>query len=288
MVYETTHTTRYRYESPVAHCHSEARLTPRILPHQRLLDWSLEITPNPSAIISRKDYFGNDVSAFAVLEPHQEFSITSRSVVERVSPPTAPQQALSWEEARELICSCASAELLAADEYTQESPFIPLFDELMAFGHEALSPGRSLMEATTALMHQLYREFSYRPSETSIETPLEKVLLERKGVCQDYSHAMIGVLRAHGLAARYVSGYLRGGANLEGAQASHAWVSVYLPEWGWVDFDPTNNLLPGPEHLTLAWGRDFGDVTPVKGITIGGGQHQLEVEVHCRLLSGGN
>ncbi|MBZ2186243.1 MAG: transglutaminase family protein [Bryobacter sp.] len=287
MVYETTHTTRYRYENPVAHCHSEARLTPRILPHQRLLNWSLEVTPRPAAIISRKDYFGNDVNSFAVLEPHQEFSITSRSVVERVAPTGPPPQRLSWEQTRDLLRCCDSAGLLAADEFTHESPFVPLFDELQAFGRAALSPGRPLLEATTALMHQIYREFRYSPAETSIETPLEQVLLEQKGVCQDFSHAMIGVLRAHGLAARYVSGYLRGGAHLEGAQASHAWVSVFLPDWGWVDFDPTNDLLPSAEHLTLAWGRDFGDVTPVKGITIGGGQHQLDVEVRCTsLLSG--
>ena len=140
-------------------------------------------------------------------------------------------------------------------------------------------PGRPLIEAATALMQKIHRDFRYKPDSTSIETPLAEVMASRKGVCQDFSHIMIGALRAYGLAARYVSGYLRGDADFQGAQASHAWVSVFVPSLGWIDFDPTNDIIPSTGHLTIAWGRDFGDVTPVKGITVGGGEHTLEVDV---------
>ena len=137
-------------------------------------------------------------------------------------------------------------------------------------------------------MQKIHADFDYTPKSTSIETPLAVVLEDRKGVCQDFAHVMIGALRAHGLAARYVSGYLRSDADFQGAQASHAWVAVFVPNLGWIDFDPTNNLIPGTGHLTIAWGRDFGDVTPVKGITIGGGDHTLEVDVRVCLEQSGN
>lgn len=281
MIYRTTHTTRYSYESPVAHCHSEARLTPRILPRQRLIDWSLEVSPQPGAIVSRKDYFGNDVSSFAVLEPHERFVITSRSVVEVMRREGRQTGGCTWEEARGALAGCGTSELLAAFEFANESPFVPVLEDLAEYAAEVLKPGRNLLEAAEALMRQIFRDFRYRPASTSIETALQEVVATRQGVCQDYSHAMIGALRAHGLAARYVSGYLRGDANFEGAQASHAWVSVFVPGVGWVDYDPTNNVMPEEDHITLAWGRDFGDVTPVKGITMGGGKHTLEVDVRC-------
>ena len=274
MIYRATHTTRYTYEGPVSHCLSEARLTPRILPNQRLLDWNLVVSPRPSAIISRKDYFGNDVSSFAVLEPHDRFTITATSLIE-VLPNAGPlQYSPPWEEARDLI-----ADLVEENEFIWESPFVPWLSAIHDYAKPVFSPGRPLIEAATALMHKIHADFKYKPESTSIETPLEEVLASRKGVCQDFSHIMIGALRSYGLAARYVSGYLRGDAEFQGAQASHAWVSVFVPNLGWIDFDPTNNIIPSTGHLTIAWGRDFGDVTPVKGITVGGGEHTLEVDV---------
>ena len=279
MIYRATHTTRYTYEGPVSHCLSEARLTPRLLPHQRLLDWNLTVQPRPATIISRKDYFGNDVSSFAVLEPHDRFTVTASSLVEMS--PNSGGLALSpaWEEVRDQLAGCGNEDLLEANEFTWESPFVPWLDQLAAYAKPVLEPNRPLLEAAQMLMRKIHREFSYKPAATSIETPLADVAATRKGVCQDFSHVMIGALRAYGLAARYVSGYLRGDADFQGAQASHAWVSVFIPNLGWVDFDPTNNVMPSTGHLTIAWGRDFGDVTPVKGITIGGGQHVLDVEV---------
>ena len=279
MIYQATHTTRYTYEGPVSHCLSEAKLTPRQLMNQDLRDWKILVSPKPSNLLSRKDYFGNDVTSFAVLEPHDCFTITAISLVEvrpyhcqlGFSPP--------WEEARELICAVPNDDLLNANEFIWESPFVPRLGELADFVKPILRPNRPLMEAALDLMQTIHREFEYKPESTSIETPLSQVLASRKGVCQDFSHVMIGALRSQGLAARYVSGYLRGDADLQGAQASHAWVSVFIPNLGWVDFDPTNNLVPSSGHLTIAYGRDFGDVTPVKGITIGGGEHTLEVDV---------
>ncbi len=279
MIYQATHTTRYTYEGPVSHCLSEARLTPRLLPNQDLRDWNILVSPKPSNLLSRKDYFGNAVTSFAVLEPHDCFTITATSLVEvrpnhyqlDFSPP--------WEEARELISAAPTDELLNANEFIWESPFVPRLAELSDFVKPILRPNRPLLAAALDLMQAIHREFEYKPESTSIETPLSQVLESRKGVCQDFSHVMIGALRSQGLAARYVSGYLRGDADLQGAQASHAWVSVFMPNLGWIDFDPTNNLMPSSGHLTIAFGRDFGDVTPVKGITIGGGEHTLEVDV---------
>lgn len=274
MIYRASHTTRYTYEGPVSHCLSEARLTPRILPNQRLLDWNLVVSPRPSAIVSRKDYFGNDVSSFAVLEPHDRFTITATSRIEILPDPGSLQYSPPWEEARDSI-----AELVEENEFIWESPFVPWLESTQEFAKPVFTKGRPLLEASGLLMQKIHSDFRYKPESTSIETPLADVMASRKGVCQDFSHIMIGALRAYGLAARYVSGYLRSDAELQGAQASHAWVSVFVPNLGWVDFDPTNNIIPSTGHLTIAWGRDFGDVTPVKGITIGGGEHTLEVDV---------
>ena len=285
MKYRASHTTRYTYEGPVSHCLSEARLTPRILPTQDLVDWSLSVTPRPGAIISRKDYFGNDVSSFAVLEPHDRFTVTATSLVEVKSNTDSLLLGPSWEEARDQLAGLETDELLEANEFTWESPYVPWLDELAAYSRPVLTPNRPLVEAARALMSKIHKEFTYKTASTSIETPLETVAASRTGVCQDFSHVMIGALRSYGLAARYVSGYLRGDADFQGAQASHAWVSVFVPNVGWVDFDPTNNVMPSTGHLTIAWGRDFGDVTPVNGITLGGGKHTLEVEVRVSPVS---
>jgi len=287
MLYRASHTTRYTYEGPVSHCLSEARLTPRILPNQKLVEWNLHVSPKPASIISRKDYFGNDVSSFAVLEPHDMFTVTATSLVEVIPNTDAFLLSPSWEDARDQLAATSSPDLLEANEFIWESPFVPWLDQLAEYARSALEPNRPLIDAAQALMRKIHREFTYKPASTSIETPLAEVAATRKGVCQDFSHVMIGALRSYGLAARYVSGYLRGDADFQGAQASHAWVSVFVPNVGWVDFDPTNNVMPATGHLTIAWGRDFGDVTPVKGITLGGGEHMLEVEVRVSPASVG-
>jgi transglutaminase-like putative cysteine protease len=174
---------------------------------------------------------------------------------------------------------------LEAFEYVCDSPFVAAGPELAAYARASFPAGRGLLEAVDDLCHRIHSEFTYEPNTTNIDTPLLETLKARRGVCQDFAHVMIGALRSQRLAARYVSGYLRSGADYQGAEASHAWVSVYLPGAGWVDVDPTNDIRPGTGHLTLGWGRDYGDVTPVKGIALGGGQQLVEVEVRVDPIS---
>lgn len=282
--YRVVHSTRYDYEGAVSHCLSETRLTPREFAGQRLEDFRIEVHPKPGAIASRVDYFGNRVMSFAVMEPHSKLSVTATSVVtvEGATPPLPP---IEWRVARERLSGQPShAECRAASEYLWESPFIPWLDELKEYARPVLAAHSNLCDASLALMQRIYTDFKYEPKVTSIETPLSQVFADRRGVCQDLAHLMIGALRSHGLAARYVSGYLRGGAEFQGAQASHAWVSVFVPGAGWRDYDPTNNVEPRDGHLTVAWGRDYGDVAPVKGLTVGGGEHKLDVEVHVKAI----
>jgi transglutaminase-like putative cysteine protease len=273
MLYRALHTTRYTYEGPVSHCLSETRLTPRILPHQSLHDWELMVVPRPANVLSRKDYFGNDVTSFSVLEAHDTFTVTASSLIE-----LRPA-----ERAEGIPTTVADARLripVSATEFVYESPLIPNVPEIAAYAADILSPSRPILEATTDLMRRIFKDFTYKPESTTIDTPLCEVFANRTGVCQDYAHAMIGALRSQEIPARYVSGYLRGDAELQGAQASHAWVQVLIPGAGWQDFDPTNNIRPSDSHLTIAWGRDYSDIPPVKGITVGGGAHTLDVEVH--------
>lgn len=281
MLYRLQHTTRYLYEGPVSYCVSEARLTPRPSPAQQPRGTQLSIEPKPSAREERVDYFGNPVSLFTILQPHDRLTVTATSVVE-VTPPPRLLPPVPWEEVRQGLAQPITVDAIAASEFRWPSRHVPWAEELTAYGASVFTAKRPLVEAADALMRKIHGSFRYTPKATSIETPLSEVLASRHGVCQDFAHVMIGVLRAYGLAARYVSGYLRSDAGFEGAQASHAWVSVWLPqgEQGtWVDFDPTNNVQPASGHLTLAWGRDFADVSPIKGVTVGGGEHRVDVDV---------
>jgi transglutaminase-like putative cysteine protease len=184
---------------------------------------------------------------------------------------------------RRLVAAAASRELLDASEYLWESPYVPFLAELSAYAQPVFAPGLPIIEAVRALNRRIHNDFSYSPKSTSVETPLAEVLSKRRGVCQDFAHVMIGALRSVGIAARYVSGYIPSG---QGAEASHAWASVFVPGIGWIDFDPTNDLMPEGNHIVLAWGRDFGDVTPIRGVNLGGGRHNVEVEVRVQPVSG--
>jgi transglutaminase-like putative cysteine protease len=285
MVYLATHTTRYLYDEPVSQCLNEVRLTPRATRGQKLHKFRLDVDPEPAMLETRTDYFGNDVTTFAVLRTHERMTATATSVVEVTAPDWDPREAdITWEDTRELLRAHPSDELMAAYEFAFESPFVPSLRPLADYAKLTFRPGRRLTEAAEELSQRVYREFKYSPAATSIDTPLAKVLGNRKGVCQDFAHIMIGSLRAMGLAARYVSGYLRSGANYQGADASHAWVSVFVPGAGWLDFDPTNNVRPTDGHVTLGWGRDYGDITPVKGVSLGGGRQIVEVAVQVKPL----
>lgn len=279
MRYKATHATRYRYDATVSQCQSEVRLTPRALPWQALIESRIEATPGAASVEAHKDYFGNDVTTFTILESHDRFAIVATSVVDVQPRPVPDASERPWESVRDELAAHARPETLEAFEFVCDSPFVAAGPELASYARASFPAGRGLLEAVDDLCHRIHAEFTYKANTTNIDTPLLETLKARRGVCQDFSHVMIGALRSQRLAARYVSGYLRSGADYQGAEASHAWVSVYLPGAGWVDVDPTNDVRPGTGHVTLGWGRDYGDVTPVKGIALGGGQQLVEVDV---------
>lgn len=283
MLYEITHKTEYSYESPVAQCLNEVHLTPRAMPGQEVRHSAIQVEPSPAFLRHRRDYFGNDVSTFAVFDVRDVLTTTARSLVEITVPEYETQSDISWESARDQIAASADESCLGASEFLYHSPYVPSIPELSMFAHESFAPGRPLLDAAKELSHRIYAGFKYAPKTTSIEMPLADVLRNRHGVCQDFAHVMIGALRSLRLSARYVSGYVRSGSKFQGAQASHAWVSVFIPGTGWLSFDPTNDMMPSDTHVTLAWGRDYGDVTPVKGVALGGGEHKVHVEVYMRV-----
>lgn len=286
MLYRITHSTRYVYPSPVAQCFNEAHLTPRALPGQRVREHWLQVNPLPAFLQNRRDYFGNDVSTFAVFEKHDRLVAVASSVVEVTPPVEAMVSSPPWEQVRNLLAQPLDEDAIAAAEFIFDSPYIAARRELQEYARPTFTPGRPLLGALQELTRRIHDEFAYQPKSTSIDTPLLEVLQNRQGVCQDFAHLMIGALRSLRLAARYVSGYIRSGPQFQGAAASHAWVSVFDPRNGWLSFDPTNNLVPSDAHITLAWGRDYGDVTPVKGLTLGGGGQSVEVEVRVQPLEG--
>lgn len=285
MLYRATHITRYKYDQPVATSLNEARLTPRSLPWQRVLASALVFEPEPVVREHRLDYFGNQVMAFSVFQSHDLFTATATSIVE-VQPRLIDNlPAVAWEDVRLHLSSHLDDESLRAYEFIFDSPFVPLSPELAAYAKPSFPAGRPLADAVKELSHRIYTEFLYKPKSTSIETPLAQVLRARRGVCQDFAHVLIGAIRSLHLAARYVSGYLRSGEDVTGSEASHAWVSAFIPGYGWLDLDPTNDVIPSEGHITLAWGRDYGDVPPFKGISLGGGGHRIEVDVKVKPIA---
>jgi transglutaminase-like putative cysteine protease len=276
-LYRAAHTTRYLYEAPVAHSLSETRLRPRTLPWQTVIESSIRTLPRAASAERRVDYFGNDVSVFAIHESHERFFTVATSVV-RVEPRQPAAAEAPWESVRDRLSAHATPDTLEALEFVFDSPLVSAGPELADFARPSFPSGRPLAEAVEDLARRIHDEFVYTPQSTTIGTPLLDTLRTRRGVCQDFSHVMIGALRSMRLGARYVSGYLRSGPQLQGAEASHAWVSVFTGE-GWVDIDPTNDVRADTSHLTVAWGRDYLDVPPVKGIATGGGAHRVEVEV---------
>jgi transglutaminase-like putative cysteine protease len=284
MLFQVTHTTRYGYETPVAHCLNEVRLTPRPGSNQHVRETAIRVQPEPAFVRSRKDYYGNDVTLFEVLERHEGLEITAESLVDVRQDSTDPVSSISWEAAREMIAAQSDPASIEASEFIYSSPYIPPTPQIDDYAREVFTPGRSFVEAVSELNHRIHSDFKYRPLSTSIDAPLSDVMKHRRGVCQDFAHVMIGALRSLRLAARYVSGYVKPGPKVKGAQASHAWVSVFVPGAGWISFDPTNDVMISDYHITLAWGRDYGDVTPVKGISLGGGNQSVKVEVYVRLV----
>lgn len=286
MNYRVTHTTQYGYSAPVALCRNEACLLPRDTPRQKCLKSELQITPSPADSRERFDAFGNRVNHFAIQQPHNKLIVTAISEVSVAAAPgllTAANQ-FSWESVQKLMSKERTPQTLAALPFLYDSPLAQSSQQIEAYARPSFTAGRPLGEAVSELMQRIYQEFKYDPGFTTIATPLSAVMENRRGVCQDFAHLGVACLRSVGLAARYVSGYIEtlpppGQARLVGADASHAWFSVYAADAGWVDFDPTNNQLPAEQHITVAWGRDFADVSPLRGVALGGGKHKVFVSV---------
>jgi transglutaminase-like putative cysteine protease len=285
MTYHVTHRTTYEYDEPVSTSYHALRLTPRTLAHQKC-HWSkLAMDPSPAFSSDSSDYFGNAVVLFTLQEPHQELTVEATSQVEvlaRTLP--EPGETPAWEQIADIAASHTGPEALDACQFTFESSQVRCSKQFADYARVSFGAGKPLLAGALDLTERIHRDFKYDKTATKVTTPVEKVFEERRGVCQDFAHFQIACLRSIGLASRYVSGYLRtiAPANRErliGADASHAWVAIYCPGSGWIDLDPTNNLVPSTSHITLAWGRDYNDVSPIRGVIQGGGQHELTVSV---------
>jgi transglutaminase-like putative cysteine protease len=291
MRFAVRHSTIYEYGGDVVHSHHLLHLKPRDLDFQRRLKHSIALDPEPTSAVHGEDAFGNPIARLEYDRPHDRLSVIAKTEVEVMPRHEDLPDSDSWEEVRSRL-SYHAAPMTGADleacRFRMQSSHVHIKQALGDYAKDCLLPGLPVAKGTEALTRKIRREFKYVPGSTTNRTPIIEVLKTRRGVCQDFAHLMIGCLRSSGLAARYVSGYIRtsraGGNDLVGGDASHAWVSVYCPPTGWVDFDPTNDCRVSENHVTVAWGRDFGDVSPLRGMIVGGGSHKLTVNVSVRPL----
>lgn len=286
MKYKLIHKTEYRYAEAVNNYHSLLCLTPRILPNQLCQGFSIRITPEPAQISERIDFYGNTTHYFSLHSPHKTLTVLTSSFVERLPESTGSMFIPSSVTAGDARQRLSGERLLKISllEYMLPSPQVKWDADIRAFASECFHDEWPLYKCIEALCRKIYTEFDFVPDFTTVHTPIKDVLAAKKGVCQDFSHLAIACIRSFGFAARYVSGYLEtlpppGRPKLQGSDASHAWISVYIPDYGWCDFDPTNNIIPGERHIVTAWGRDYSDVPPLKGIIFSYGKHTLSVEV---------
>jgi len=291
MKYRVIHKTSYGYSQAVPLCHNEACLLPRNTEIQTCLHGQLWITPMPTRLEERTDFFGNRSHYFALHVPHKNLTVTAISDIEISHSGIIPLPANSppWEQVRAEVQHDNSPAGLEARGFCLSSPYVEATPEMLEYAQASFTPNRPVLDAVRDLTRRIFTDFTYDPNFTTIVTPLAEVLAHKRGVCQDCAHLQIACLRALGLPARYVSGYLEtqpppDKPKLRGADASHAWLAAYVPGEGWTDFDPTNNQIPTLQHITTAWGRDYGDVTPLKGIIFGGGEHTLAVSVDVERL----
>jgi transglutaminase-like putative cysteine protease len=298
--YAVRHETKYNYSSPVELGLHMARLSPLNSPLQRRLEHTIDVSPTPAWAMAFTDHFGNGLHHFAIETAHTEFKVVQQTVVEITAAPwSAASTAPAWETVRDGMRADAFPEYPEPAEFIYPSPLIAIDPAATAYAAESFTPGASPIAAAFDLTKRIRTDFAYAPGATTIDTPVSEIMAARHGVCQDFTHAMISGLRGLGLPARYVSGYLKthgapaasGAAEdvaLIGADASHAWVSLWCgPDVGWVEFDPTNALIVAEEHIAVAFGRDFTDVTPLRGLITGGGEHTLAVAVKVELLAPG-
>lgn len=293
MKYRIRHITEYQYADRVSHCYNLAHMVPRTSLRQTCERSQIQVTPHPAFTSRREDYFGNQAFHFEIQRPHNKLTITSESDVEV----SAQRSALNLDfgitcgEARQLLASATDEETLLAREFLLDSSMVQASDALRDYAQPSFSDDRPLLSAVAELTKRIFTEFTYSPEATTVATPLSEVLETRKGVCQDFAHLQVGCLRSLGFPAKYVSGYIEtlpppGQEKMVGSDASHAWISVYSPREGWFEFDPTNNQICGDQHIITAWGRDYFDVTPLRGVIFGGGENPiLSVSVDVARIS---
>ena len=284
-LFDISHRTVYDYQSPVTVSHHLLKLSPRRMRRQIVLEHSIELNPQPASTSIHKDYFGNEVMFFTIEGAHRQLQVTSNNRI-AVTPPFIPDAAETpaWESVRGLCRTDRSVRVLEAGEFMFASPLAGSDPAFAAYAEPSFPMGRPILSAVLDLTARIFNEFTFDATATTVSTPLAQVLEQRRGVCQDFAHLQIACLRSMGLPARYVSGYLEtlpppGQPKLVGSDASHAWVAFFCPGIGWIDVDPTNNLLPSMQHITLGWGRDFSDISPVRGVLTGGENHILSVGV---------
>ncbi|MFT3810636.1 MAG: transglutaminase family protein [Micropepsaceae bacterium] len=285
MLYRVRHVTTYEYSKRVTNSQHLMRLRPRLTDNQVCASSEVFIDPGPSRRTARDDYFGNRMELVTMDEPHDRLVIDAQSIV-RVTHrrPRDIEMTAAWDTVGDTLSIGRSDAEIEAAQFMFDTPLTRAERDLVKYAEADFPAGRPVALAARDLMNRVRRDIKYKPGVTDASTPVDKVFELQAGVCQDQSHVMLAVLRARGLAARYVSGYLMtrpppGRPKLQGADQSHAWVSVWCPPLGWIDFDPTNGILPDDEHITLAYGRDYADISPISGIMLGGGEHEVEVGV---------
>jgi len=296
--YRIRHETSYKYAADVVHSHHLLHLVPRPAPYQECLEHDIEIVPYAQRRVNEIDAFGNPMIRVELATPHRELNVVSRMEIEVHHRPVVPVSTTErWEKVRDVFAyhgAWPSRDQLDAARFRHESPHVRLKQTFTDYSADCFGAGEPLLACAERLSTKLHRDIKYAPGETTVSTAVTEVLEKKLGVCQDFAHLMISCLRSRGLPARYVSGYLRTnspdskeGEKLVGDAASHAWVSVWSPPYGWVEFDPTNGCFAGLDHIAVAWGRDFGDVSPLRGVILGGADHQLAVTVLVEEMGSG-
>lgn len=289
MLYSITHTTSYRYNQQVSLCHNIATLCPRSTATQICKSSKIAISPLPEVMDSHTDFFGNKVYYFVVEQEHDKLTVTVNSIVEKV--PLTEERIIvntSWELVRQLL-NTSNGKFMDEKQFIAATDITMPTEAIKAYAMQSFSAGHSLYQSALDLIQRIYKDFKFTPGFTTISTPLSTVMKERKGVCQDFAHLGISCIHSIGLPVRYVSGYIEtiappGKEKLTGVDASHAWLSVFIPEMGWIDFDPTNNKIPDEQYITVGWGRDYFDIVPLKGIIMSSSSHEMKVSVDVKRI----
>jgi transglutaminase-like putative cysteine protease len=290
MLYAVEHTTKYQYHELVSLCHNIAALAPRNTSTQTCKSFNIIISPLPEVLEEHTDFFGNKLYYFVIEQEHEALTVTVRSQVEKInSTKTLPTHSTqSWEMARDMLLA-STGEFIEEKQFTHPTEITATTAEIKNYAEHSFIAGKPLFDAVYDLVRRIYTDFKFTPGFTTVSTPLSVVMKERKGVCQDFAHLAISCIHSMGLPARYVSGYLEtlapaGKEKLTGVDASHAWIAVFIPGMGWVDFDPTNNQLATEQYITIGWGRDYFDIIPLKGVIMSSSSHDLTVSVDVKRI----